>query len=95
MILPQVGIAMGSAGASDVAREAADLVLLDDNFASIVAAIEEGRNLFDNLKKSTAYTLTHAWPEVWVCVWGGLLLWGIRSQGPLDRSSEEWYGLRA
>ena len=60
----QVGVAMGSPAASDVAREAADIVLLDDNFASIVAAIEEGRTLFDNLKKTIAYTLAHAVPEL-------------------------------
>tara|TARA_B100000795_G_scaffold218594_1_gene172713 strand:- start:513 stop:695 length:183 start_codon:yes stop_codon:yes gene_type:complete len=45
---------MGSEGASDVAREAADIVLLDDNFASIVEAIKEGRTLFGNLKKTIA-----------------------------------------
>ena len=60
----QIGVAMGSANASDVAREAADIILLDDNFASIVAAIEEGRTLFDNLKKTIAYTLAHLWPEL-------------------------------
>ena len=49
---------------SDVAREAADLVLLDDNFASIVVGIREGRLLFTNLKKSVAYTLCHLTPEV-------------------------------
>ena len=49
-----IGVAMGSPDASDVAREAADIVLMDDNFASIVTAIEEGRTLFDNLKKSIA-----------------------------------------
>ncbi|XP_006832120.1 PREDICTED: potassium-transporting ATPase alpha chain 2-like [Chrysochloris asiatica] len=52
-----IGIAMGLAG-SDAAKNAADMVLLDDNFASIVTGVEEGRLIFDNLKKSIAYTLT-------------------------------------
>jgi len=60
----QIGVAMGLGG-SDVAREAADIVLMDDEFPSIVNAIEEGRVIYDNLKKTIAYTLTHAVPEVW------------------------------
>uniref|UniRef100_A0A5F8H2G3 Sodium/potassium-transporting ATPase subunit alpha n=1 Tax=Monodelphis domestica TaxID=13616 RepID=A0A5F8H2G3_MONDO len=52
-----IGIAMGFAG-SDAAKIAADMVLLDDNFASIVTGIEEGRLIFDNLKKIIAFTLT-------------------------------------
>jgi len=57
------GIAMGIAGA-DVAKENADMILLDDNFASIVHGIEQGRLIFDNLKKSIAYTLTSNIPEI-------------------------------
>ncbi|VDN52657.1 unnamed protein product, partial [Dracunculus medinensis] len=58
-----IGVAMGVTG-SDVAKQAADVVLMDDNFASIVKGIEEGRLLFDNLRKTIAYTLTHTIPEV-------------------------------
>lgn len=52
-------------GPADVARDAADIVLMDDEFPSIVNAIEEGRVIYDNLKKTIAYTLAHAIPEVW------------------------------
>ncbi|EYC32221.1 hypothetical protein Y032_0003g1465 [Ancylostoma ceylanicum] len=58
-----VGIAMGLCG-SDIARQTADIVLLDDNFASIVMGIEEGRLLFDNLRLSLAYTFAHICPEI-------------------------------
>ena len=48
-----IGIAMGSG--SDVAKNAADILLLDDNFCSIVSGVEEGRLIFDNLKKTIAF----------------------------------------
>jgi len=58
-----IGIAMGVAG-TDVARETAHMILLDDNFATIVNAIEEGRAVYANLRKFVTYVLTHTTPEL-------------------------------
>ncbi|KAJ7063657.1 aminophospholipid-transporting P-type ATPase [Mycena amicta] len=58
-----LGIAMNISG-SDVSKEAANMILLDDNFASTVKGVAEGRQIFVNLKRSIQYTLSHSTPEV-------------------------------
>jgi len=58
-----IGVAMGKAG-TDVAREASTMVLTDDNFATIVVAIEAGRQVYDNVRKFIQYIFAHATPEV-------------------------------
>ncbi|MFB9831375.1 cation-translocating P-type ATPase [Actinoallomurus acaciae] len=58
-----IGVAMGLSG-TDVAREAATMVLTDDDFATIVAAIESGRQVYDNVRKFIVYIFTHAIPEI-------------------------------
>ena len=68
-----IGVVVGNA--TDVAKETADLILLDDNFRTIVAAIEEGRVIFQNIRKVVAYTLSNSFAEVLTIFAAMLLGW--------------------
>jgi Ca2+-transporting ATPase len=66
-----IGVVVGSA--TDVAKENADLILLDNNFKTIVSAVEEGRVIFDNIRKVVAYTLSNSFAEV-LAIFGAMML---------------------
>ena len=66
-----IGVVVGAA--TDVARETADLVLLDSNFRTVVAAVEEGRVIFENIRKVVAYVLSNSFAEV-LAIFGAMLL---------------------
>ncbi|MFO0454681.1 MAG: cation-translocating P-type ATPase [Planctomycetota bacterium] len=74
-----VGVAMGQRG-SDITREVADLVLLDDNFATIVVAIEEGRNIYENIQKFIRFLFSTNLAELLIIVFGafGAVMLGLR-----------------
>jgi Ca2+-transporting ATPase len=68
-----IGVVVGSA--TDVAKETADLILLDNNFRTVVAAIEEGRVIFENIRKVVAYTLSNSFAEVLTIFTAMLFRW--------------------
>ena len=91
-----IGIAMGISG-TDVAKEASDMILTDDNFASIVSAVEEGRGIFDNLMKFITWTLPTNFGEG-VVILGSNIYWvnpsyasRTDSLGQYDYCSNTWY----
>jgi magnesium-transporting ATPase (P-type) len=83
-----VGAAMGRSG-TDVAREAADIIITDDNFASIVAAVEQGRIAFDNVRKTTFFLVSTGAAEVAAV----LLSIGLRFPLPFVPAQLLWLNL--
>lgn len=88
--LKRADIGVVVSGATDVAKETADMVLLDDNFATILAAVEEGRGIFVNLRKVILYLLSDSFSEV-ILILGALLL--RTASMPLNAAQILWINL--
>ena len=91
-----IGVAMGITG-TDVTKEASDMVLADDNFATIVAAVREGRRIFDNIKKYLSYLLQCNIAEILVMLIAVFIVWptteGLRTIIPLTAIQLLWVNL--
>ncbi|MEX0918584.1 MAG: HAD-IC family P-type ATPase [Candidatus Paceibacterota bacterium] len=85
LVAADLGVAMGRVG-TEVAKEAADIILLDDNFGSIVSAVEEGRNIYQTIKKVVLYLFSTSIAEVLVIIGAILLGWPL----PLAASQIIW-----